>query len=133
MKRWLLTIQFYTMFLLHTTAQGPPIFTDTPIMLGLEGRGIRTFGRYVNKEKGSAYMQPIAIPYNVSRTFQVGGIMPLVGMSPNNMDDNFGLGDMKLFTKLQIHQKDSLWQGYLQQKLPRYRQALHQHPYTFDQ
>ena len=41
-------------------AQGPPIFTDTPIMLGLEGRGVRTFGRYISRENVEVYVQPFA-------------------------------------------------------------------------
>jgi len=31
-------------------AQGPPITTETPIMLGIEGNGIRTFGKFISKE-----------------------------------------------------------------------------------
>lgn len=34
-------------FVLDLQAQGPPINTDTPIMLGLEGRGVRTFAKYL--------------------------------------------------------------------------------------
>ncbi|MEE8289408.1 MAG: hypothetical protein V3R25_08335, partial [Nitrosomonadaceae bacterium] len=38
-------------------AQGPPIFTDTPLLLGLEGGGIRTFGKYISKENANIYLQ----------------------------------------------------------------------------
>jgi len=87
-------------------AQGPPIFTETPIMLGLEGRGIRTFGKYISKENVKVYMQPIAIPYNITSKWQVGGITPFVNKAPNGADSRFGLADVKLFTKYQLHQKD---------------------------
>ncbi len=44
---------------INISAQGPPIFTDTPIMLGLEGKGLRTFGNIVSKENANAYIQPV--------------------------------------------------------------------------
>ena len=87
-------------------AQGPPIFTDTPIMLGLEGRGIRTFGRYINKENVKVYLQPFAIPYNLTAKWQVGTIVPFASVSPEGGDSRFGLGDIKVFTKYQLVQKD---------------------------
>lgn len=87
-------------------AQGPPIFTDTPIMLGLAGRGLRTFGTYVDKENAKVYMQPIAIPYNISSRWQIGVIAPFVNVSPEGLDSRFGLGDVKVFTKYQLIQRD---------------------------
>lgn len=87
-------------------AQGPPIFTDTPIMLGLEGRGIRTFGNIVSKENANAYVHPIAIPFNVNRKWQVGVIAPFVSKNPDGLTSRSGIGDVKVFTKYQIYQKD---------------------------
>lgn len=87
-------------------AQGPPIFTDTPIMLGLEGRGIRTFGRYISKKNVKVYMQPFAIPYNLTARWQIGTIIPFVAISPELEDSHKGLADVKIFTKYQLFQKD---------------------------
>lgn len=87
-------------------AQGPPIFTESPFLLGLEGKGIRTFGTYISKENANVYMHPIAIPYNITSKWQVGGIAPFINKAPDGMDSRFGLGDVKLFTKYQVHQKD---------------------------
>lgn len=87
-------------------AQGPPIFTDTPIMLGLEGRGLRTFGRLINKENVKVYLQPIAIPYNLTTKWQVGTIVPFASVSPKGSNSRFGLADIKVFTKYQLIQKD---------------------------
>jgi len=94
------------LFCQEANAQGPPIFTETPIMLGLEGRGIRTFGKYISKKNVKVYMQPIAIPFNITPKWQVGGAVPLVNKVPNGLDSRFGLGDVKLFTKYQLHKKD---------------------------
>lgn len=91
----------------NSQAQGPPIFTETPIMLGLEGRGFRTFGKYISKENATVYMHPIAIPFNISSKWQLGGVIPLVNKAPKEMDNRFGFADVKLFTKYQIHQKNS--------------------------
>ncbi len=89
-------------------AQGPPIFTDTPIMLGLEGRGIRTFGRYISRENVKVYVQPLAIPYNINRKWQIGAILPWRNLNPKTegVGSNSGFGDLNLFTKYQLFQKD---------------------------
>jgi len=55
-------------------SQGLPITVETPVMLGLEGSEIRTFGKIISKENTSIYVQPFSIPYNISLKFQVGGI-----------------------------------------------------------
>ncbi len=87
-------------------AQGPPIVTDTPIMLGLEGRGIRTFGNIISNENGNAYVHPLAIPYNITRKWQVGIILPFISKSPTGLASRTGIGDVKVFTKYQLYQKD---------------------------
>ncbi len=83
-------------------AQGPPIFTDTPIMLGLEGGGIRTFGKYIKKEELQVYTQPIAIPFNLRAHWQIGSIVSWVGLWPQGEKGHFGLGDVKVFSKYQL-------------------------------
>lgn len=87
-------------------AQGPPIFTETPIMLGVEGRGVRTFGNIVQRENANAYIQPIAIPYNITNKWQVGAVVPFVSITPKGMSTNSGIGDLNLFVKRQLYQID---------------------------
>ncbi len=87
-------------------AQGPPIFTDTPIMLGLGGGGVRTFGHYISKENIKTYIQPIIVPYNFTSKWQMGIIAPFVNKAPEESENSFGFGDLKLYTKYLIHQKD---------------------------
>ena len=65
-------------------AQGPPITAETPIMLGLEGNGIRTFGKFISNENVTIYMQPIAIPYNITSKFQVGAVFPFKFIKPKD-------------------------------------------------
>ena len=87
-------------------AQGPPIFTETPIMLGVEGRGVRTFGKYISKKNAKTYIHPFAVPYNITSKFQVGGMLPLVYAAPEGTDSRFGIGDVMIFVKYQILQID---------------------------
>lgn len=87
-------------------AQGPPIFTDSPLLLGLDGGGIRTFGKYISTESGQTYVQPLIIPYNVSTDFQIGGIQPYVFRSPDNGESQSGFGNFTLFGKYSIIQID---------------------------
>jgi len=87
-------------------SQGPPITVNTPVMLGLEGAGIRTFGKFVSKENVNIYIQPIVIPYNIFPKFQVGTILPFVFKTPNSMETVGGFGDMAIFAKYQLYKKD---------------------------
>ena len=87
-------------------AQGPPITTQTPVMLGLEGSGIRTFGKFISKENAQAYVQVFAIPFNISPKFQLGGIIPYKSISPNGMSSVNGFADLTLFAKYQLYKKD---------------------------
>ncbi|RLD20367.1 MAG: hypothetical protein DRI69_06440 [Bacteroidetes bacterium] len=86
--------------------QGPPIFTETPIMLGLEGGGVRTFGKFISKENAKVYVHPFAIPYNITPKWQVGSVVPFINKAPEGAENRFGLGDVKVFMKYQIHKKD---------------------------
>jgi len=97
---------FSVLFSSLVFAQGPPITTQTPVMLGLEGNGIRTFGKIVSKENANAYVQVFAIPYNISPKFQVGGILPYKSIKPKGMNAVNGFADMTLFAKYQLYKKD---------------------------
>jgi outer membrane putative beta-barrel porin/alpha-amylase len=104
---WSASVCIFSLLLsFNTQAQGPPIFTETPIMLGLDGGGVRTFGKYIFKENATVYVHPVAIPFNINSKWQVGGIVPFVKKAPKELDNRFGLADVKLFAKYQVHQKD---------------------------
>jgi len=99
------------MFPVILSAQGPPIFSGTPVMLGVEGRGLRTFGKITAKENVLAYVHPLAIPYNINEDLQIGGIAPFVYKKPrpDSLNVGMGLGDVAIFFKYEILQKD--WKG----------------------
>jgi len=87
-------------------AQGPPIYTDTPLLLGLDGGGIRTFGKYISKENATIYVQPIGIPYNIGSKTQIGTVLKFINKNPNGMSTQSGIGDLVFFAKRQLFQKD---------------------------
>ena len=90
----------------NAQAQGPPITVGTPVMLGLEGNGVRTFGKFISKENANIYVQPIGIPYNITTKFQVGTILPFVFKTPKGAETVSGLGDLAIFAKYQLYKKD---------------------------
>lgn len=75
-------------------------------MLGLEGGGVRTFGRYVSAENGKAYAHIVAAPYNITARFQVGAMLPVIWKSPEGGPSRTGIGDVTVFAKQQVFQKD---------------------------
>lgn len=106
-----LSVCIFLLFPFALFGQGPPIQTGTPVMLGLEGRGVRTFGKYISKENVNTYLHPVAFPYNINNDLQVGGIVPFAYKNPKSeaIDAQYGLGDAAAFFKYEILQKD--WQG----------------------
>lgn len=98
-----------SLFLFSVTtalAQGPPIYTETPILLGLDGGGIRTFGKFISKQNATVYVQPIAIPYNIGSKLQVGTIAMFINKNPDGMPSQSGIGDLAVFAKYELFKKD---------------------------
>lgn len=101
-----IVLGFYFLFSVCVFSQGPPITAETPIMLGLEGNGIRTFGKFISKENATIYVQPIGIPYNITTTFQVGAIFPFKFITPKDSKTTGGFADITIFAKYQLYKKD---------------------------
>ena len=106
-------------------AQGPPINTDTPIMLGVSGGGVRSFGKITHKatllrdgkeiadtldRSVTSWVTPVAIPYNLySDKLQIGLILPYVNIDLNKTTGDVsssGIGDIKLSAKYLVYQLD---------------------------
>jgi len=101
-----LTITLALILITIVYGQGPPITTETPIMLGLEGSGIRTFGKFTSKENENSYVQIVAIPYNITPKFQIGGIIPFKFITPNTAETVSGFSDITVFAKYQLYKID---------------------------
>ena len=100
----LLLLTFFSTNILK--AQGPPIYTDTPILLGLDGGGIRTFGKFTSTENGNVFVQPFTIPYNLTTDLQIGMVQPFVVLSPKDKDSESGFGNLTVFGKYSVFQKN---------------------------
>ncbi len=96
-------------------AIGPPINTDTPITLGLEGRGVRTFAKIVRSSnersdgRVTTTLWPVALPYNVTTKAVAGIIVPTVFKEVRRGSETVssaGLGDISLFAKYVVLQID---------------------------
>ena len=105
-------------------AQGPPINTDSPILLGISGKAVRTFGKVIRlntlrqdgneiadpmNRRVTVWVQPLALPYNFTDDFQVAAIFPYVNANLNTRGPNFsssGLGDIQLFAKYAFYKRD---------------------------
>ncbi len=120
-----------TVFIPSTAySQGPPIITDTPILLGLEGRAImarsmivRSTTLYSDGERIEDPMQreviaavfPIGIPYNISRNLLVSVMVPVMsvrGKSVEGSQTSTGLGDITVTAKYLFLQHDRLQETF---------------------
>ncbi len=90
----------------ESLAQGPPVFTDSPVMLGLQGSGIRTFGKYISGERVNVYQHPIVVPYNILTNTQIGVTVPFVSKSVKGENSSSGIGDVSVFLKQLLFKKD---------------------------
>ena len=130
MKRLILITSLFCLagFSSNAFAQGPPIITDTPILLGLKGGGVRTFARFVNRttilENGKRidnpanirmrrWVFPVVVPYNfLSDKLQVRLILPFISGSLQNNEaikvrsTNSGIGDVDFSAKYEVFRKD---------------------------
>ncbi len=120
----LFAIVILTLLPVVTHAQGPPINTDTPIMLGVEGRGVRTFLKVVTMDKlfvsgaetadpmnrsMTAFIYPVVVPFNLTPKTQIGAIAPFLTRNfKSTAGDNSqsGFGDASIFLKHLVLQVD---------------------------
>ena len=100
---------------LPAMAIGPPINTDTPITLGLAGRGVRTFVKVSRASSDrldghvTTTLIPVVVPYNVTTAGVVGIIVPSIFKDVEQvgtMTSSSGLGDISLFAKYVVLQVD---------------------------
>lgn len=115
---------------LPSIAQGPTINTDTPILLGLEGKAVMLRSVLVHQSQlyrdGSKISDSLqrqvtathfilAVPYNLTADFLVGMVIPVASINTKNIIErrsSFGLGDISLFAKYVLIQVDALQETF---------------------
>lgn len=90
----------------NSYAQGPAIYTDSPVLLGLEGGAIRTFGKYISKKNATVYVHPFVVPYNLTEKLFIGVGLPYISKTLKGEETQSGIGDVFAFAKYVILQKD---------------------------
>ncbi len=93
---------------------GPPINTDTPITLGLDGRGVRTFVKVIRASDDmdghlTTTLWPVVVPYNLTTKGVAGIIVPTVFKEMQRGGETVsssGLGDISIFAKYVVLQID---------------------------
>lgn len=98
----------YTQFMFHENsfAQGPAIYTDSPVLLGLEGGAIRTFGKYISGKNATVYIHQFVVPYNLTEKLFIGVGVPYIRKTPKGRETLSGIGDITAFAKYVVFQRD---------------------------
>ncbi|MBI3004456.1 MAG: hypothetical protein HYY49_03470 [Ignavibacteriales bacterium] len=129
-SRFVCSILFFWLPLTRLLAQGPPINSDTPILLGLEGKAVALRTIIVNKsqlyrdgnkisdplgQSVRATVVPVVVPYNVTSDLLVGVIAPLLSVrskSTAGRATSTGLSDISIFAKHVLVQVDALQETF---------------------
>ncbi len=90
-----------------SVAQGPPITSDKPIMLGAGSFTARTLAEIRNTERGTFAYVPVAISYLPSSNTMIGVAIPYLNYDIENGDSGSSLADIKITGKYQFFRKDA--------------------------
>jgi hypothetical protein len=89
-------------------AQGPPIRTDKPIMLGENKGTIRTLYQYFKSEDRHYHLVPIMLDYNLKNNIEIGVELPFAALSDTERREGFKAGDLMLRAKYQFVRRDGM-------------------------
>jgi hypothetical protein len=90
----------------NAIAQGPPIRTDKPIMLGERKGTFRTYYQYFKHAGNHYHIVPFMVDYNLRNNIEIGVELPFAALSSQLRSEGFQLGDMMLKGKYQFIRKD---------------------------
>ncbi len=102
---WLLC--FFTLLYAGLYAQGPPITSDKPIMLGAGSYTVNSLVQIRNLNKGTFTYIPVMLDYLPSSNILVGIEIPYVGYDFDDGISGGDLADIKLMGKYQFLRKDA--------------------------
>ena len=107
---WWIAVVIFLLSPIDLVAQGPPITSDKPIMLGANSIVVKTLTEIRNTEFGTFSKIPLMIHYLPSSNTLVGIYTPLVqyqfdGVSIDPTGET--LGDIELVGKYQFYRKDN--------------------------
>ncbi len=105
---------FYISILLSFThiilpAQGPPITSDNPIMVGSNRTEIRTLFEYRDMDDADYLYMPLTVTHTFGKDFLLGVRLPMMSRMSSvtdNIDAKTGLADIQLIGKYQFYRRD---------------------------
>jgi len=104
---WVLMVLFSVLSINPILAQGPPITSDKPIMLGSKRTVIKTLSEVRRTQAGSVINTPLMAHYLPTSNTLLGLHIPLVNHQPVSSNNNFSLGDIQILGKYQFYRKDN--------------------------
>ncbi len=105
---WLVVLLFLLIGSIHSTAQGPPITADKPIMLGSNSWIIKSLTEIRKTDRGTFVKAPLMIHYLPTSNSLVAVHLPLVTYNFQDGGNGQGLGDVELLAKYQFYRKDGM-------------------------
>lgn len=91
---------------INTLAQGPPITTDGPLMLGGGSVTVRTLAEVRKLDTGTFTYIPLMAQYLPTANTQIGIAIPYILYNPNQASSGSGLADLQLTGKYQFYRED---------------------------
>ena len=94
---------------LYLNAQGPPITADKPLMLGANGKVVKTLTEWRQTNDGAFIKMPLMFHYLPTANTLVGIHLPMIVSQPHAENDSIqgvALGDIELLAKYQFYRKD---------------------------
>ncbi len=101
----ILSVMCFVIFLM-AKAQGPPITTDKPIMLGGKSFTVKTLTEIRTTNSGTATHIPLVIHYLPTEKTLLGIHLPLVSYDFNNGLNDLAIADLQILGKYQFYRKD---------------------------
>jgi len=98
---------FFLFLFGYAVAQGPPITSDKPIMLGANSFTLKTLVELRNTAFGNFEYMPLMLHYLPTANTLIAVHIPYMSYQLTGGDSGNGLADMKLLGKYQFYRKDA--------------------------
>ena len=110
---WYLFLLYTFLNCFKSIAQGPPITSDKPLMLGQGSWVVRSLTESRNTDRGTFTKTPLILHYLITKNAFIGVHIPLVHLNFNSVIQQanspvFSLGDIELIGKYQFYKKDGM-------------------------
>ena len=106
--KWCMCLLLIILCHFKSTAQGPPITGDKPVMLGENSWVVKSLTEIRNTDEGNFIKAPLMVHYLPTANTLVGVHLPFVNSNFDGNDANQSLGDIELLAKYQFYRKDGM-------------------------